>query len=209
MMLDKILVWDIPVRVFHWLLVLSFAGAFITGDSERYRDLHVMFGYTLLGLIGFRLLWGVIGSSYARFRSFLFGPRQVLSYLRSLLSSTPAHYVGHNPAGSWAIYALLALGLVSTGSGYVIYAEFGGERLEELFEELHEISANAMLAVVIVHILGVLLSSVLHHENLVGAMLSGYKYAPATASQGSIRHAHWLIGGLLLAAVIAYWGGWI
>src|SRR5512135_2268924 len=114
---QRILVWDIPTRVFHWLLVVSFAGAFLTAESERYRDIHVLSGYTLLGLIAFRLLWGFIGSRYAQFRSFLFTPREVAVYLRSLLKAAPAHYVGHNPAGSVAVFALLALGIVSAFSG--------------------------------------------------------------------------------------------
>ena len=73
-MIQRILVWDIPTRVFHWLLALSFAGAYLTAESERYRDIHVVLGYTLLGLIGFRLLWGFFGTRYAQFRSFLFSP---------------------------------------------------------------------------------------------------------------------------------------
>jgi cytochrome b len=108
----EVLVWDLPVRLFHWLLALSFAGAYLTGDSERLRDIHVMLGYTMAGLVAFRLAWGLLGTRYARFASFAYGPRQVLGYLRSLLNRSPQHYLGHNPAGSWAIYGLLALVLV-------------------------------------------------------------------------------------------------
>ena len=104
-----ILVWDLPTRAFHWLLAINFVGAFVTGDSERWRDLHVMFGYTMLMLVGFRIAWGFAGTRYARFGSFAFGPGRVASYLRSLLRSRPEHHVGHNPAGSWAIWSLLAL----------------------------------------------------------------------------------------------------
>ena len=114
----RILVWDLPLRVFHWLLALSFAGAFLTAEAERFRDVHVVLGYTFLGLLAFRLVWGVAGSRYARFRSFLYGPRAVITYLQSLVARRPIHYVGHNPAGSWAIYAILYPGL-----------RRGGERL--------------------------------------------------------------------------------
>jgi hypothetical protein len=106
----RIRVWDLPLRVFHWLLALSFAGAFLASEGEGVRDLHVVLGYTVAVLVAFRLVWGVAGSRYARFRSFAFGPQAVRAYLASLLARRPLHYVGHNPAGGWAIYALLALG---------------------------------------------------------------------------------------------------
>jgi cytochrome b len=194
-MATRILVWDIPTRLFHWLLAASFAGAFLTAESERYRDVHVALGYLLLGLIGFRIVWGLVGTRYARFRSFAFRPSQVLSYLRSLLGGSPQHYVGHNPAGSWVIYGLLLLGVLTGISGYAVYNELGGEA----FEELHETFASAMLALVALHVGGVILSSLLHRENLVGSMLSGYKVGEA--AQG-IRNARWLTGTLLAAGVM-------
>lgn len=195
-MLQRILVWDIPTRVFHWSLALSFAGAWLTAESERYRDIHVALGYTLLGLIVFRLLWGFVGSRYARFDSFLYGPKKVAAYLRSLLTPNPEHHVGHNPAGSWAIFLLLGLGLLAGISGILLFQEAGGE---EAFEELHEIAANGMLAVVLVHIAGVVVSSWLHRENLVRSMVTGYKTAEADAG---IRSSYaWL--GAIMAALIA------
>jgi len=197
-MRDKILVWDIPTRLFHWLLAVSFIGAYITSDSEYWIDLHVALGYTLVGLIGFRLVWGLVGTRYARFGAFAFGPSTVLAYVKSLLSPAPQHYVGHNPAGSWAIYGLLLLGLLSGATGYAIYEEIGGEWLEEL----HEFFSNAMLALVLVHVAGVLVSSRLHHENLVRGMIDGYKRG---APDEAIRHRHWLIGSALLVVVVGLW----
>lgn len=199
-MATRILVWDIPTRVFHWLLAGSFAGAFLTAESETWRDLHVLLGYTVVGLIGFRILWGLVGTRYARFRAFTFRPSQVVAYLKSLLSRSPQHYVGHNPAGSWVIYGLLLLGLVTGVSGYATYNEIGGEWLEEL----HEGAANSMLALVGVHIAGVLVSSLLHRENLVRSMISGYK--TGEPGQG-LRRAHWLVGAGLLAGAVAFWSG--
>jgi cytochrome b len=196
----RILVWDIPTRLFHWLLAASFAGAFLTAESERYRDVHVALGYLLLALIGFRIVWGLVGTRYARFRSFAFRPSQVLSYLMSLLRGSPQHYVGHNPAGSWVIFGLLLLGLLTGITGYATYNELGGEA----FEELHEAVASAMLALVALHIGGVMVSSLLHRENLVGSMLSGYKVGEA--AQG-IRNARWLTGTLLVAGAMALWIG--
>lgn len=191
-MLKRILVWDIPTRVFHWSLALSFAGAFLTAETERFRDVHVALGYLMLGLIAFRLVWGFAGTRYARFASFLFKPAQVIDYLRSLLQRSPQHYVGHNPAGGLAIFLLLALGLLTTISGVLLYQEIGGEA----FEDLHEGAANFMLAVVMIHIAGVAVSSLLHHENLVRAMVTGYKNADPAV--GITRAYAWL-GVIMLA----------
>lgn len=193
-----ILVWDLPTRVFHWLLALSFAGAYVTAESEHWRLVHVTLGYTVGGLIAFRLLWGLAGTRHARFASFVRGPAAVLRYLRSLASGQPEHHVGHNPAGALAIVALLALGATLVLTGWSTYNEIGGEWLEEL----HEGVANVMLAVVLVHIAAVLLSSRLHHENLVRAMLTGRKQG--TPAEG-IRRSWRVLGVLLLAAVLAFW----
>jgi len=158
-MLKRILVWDIPTRVFHWSLALSFLGAFLTAETERYRDLHIALGYIMLGLIVFRLVWGFIGTHYARFSSFLFKPAEIAGYVRSLLARQPQHFLGHNPAGSVAIFLLLGLGLLAAVSGVMLYYEVGGE---EAFEELHEGAANFMLLIVAINIAGVVVSSVLH-----------------------------------------------
>ena len=129
-MKTPILVWDLPTRWFHWLLALSFAGAWLTAESERYSDLHVMLGYTLLGLIAFRLVWGFVGPRYARFADFTYAPATVVRYVKSLFSGQPKHYLGHNPAGAVAIFLLLALGIASGVSGWMTYNEIGGEWLE-------------------------------------------------------------------------------
>jgi len=128
-MIQRILVWDIPTRVFHWLLVLSFAGAYLTAESERYRDIHVVLGYTLLGLIAFRLLWGFFGTRYAQFRSFLFKPDEIVAYALSLFKGKPAHYIGHNPLGSLAIWLLLGLGILTGATGVMLFQDIGGEAL--------------------------------------------------------------------------------
>ncbi len=195
---QSILVWDIPTRLFHWLLALSFVGAFVTAESERTRDLHLLFGYTLLGLIGFRLLWGLVGTRYARFRSFLFRPAAVRDYLVSLLTRHPKHYPGHNPAGSFAVFLLLGLGLLAGATGWAAYNDTGGEWLEEL----HEGMANAMLLGVFVHVAGVVVSGLLHRENLVRAMVTGRKQGEP--AQG-IRYRHAWLGAILLGAVAAFW----
>jgi cytochrome b len=198
---EQRLVWDIPTRVFHWLLAVSFAGAFLTAESERYRDIHVVLGYTLLGLISFRLLWGFAGSRYARFRSFLFKPAEIVAYVAALARGKPAHYAGHNPAGSVAVFALLALGIASGVTGVVVFQDAGGDTLEEL----HEVLSNAMLGVVALHIAGVLVSSLLHRENLVRAMITGRK--PARPNEG-IRRSHAVMGVIMVALTVAFWLGY-
>lgn len=169
--MNKILVWDLPTRVGHWLLVACFALAWLTGDSEEWRLVHVTAGYIMLAVLAFRLFWGVAGSRYARFSSFLFTPKQALDYLLGLLRGDGGRWVGHNPAGSYAIYLLILLGFASGASGWAAYNELGGEWLEEL----HEGMASAMLAVVGLHVAGVVVSGLAHRENLVRSMINGYK----------------------------------
>ena len=193
-----ILVWDAPVRVFHWLMVLSFAGAYLTAESERWRLLHVTLGYTMVGLVGFRILWGLIGTRHARFASFVRGGAAVMRYVRSMLAGRPEHHVGHNPAGALAIVALLVLTLIVAASGWATYNEVGGK----WFEELHEGVANLMLAVVGVHVAAVVLSSWLHRENLVGAMISGRK--PGLPRDG-VRSAWRSVAALMLVGVLGFW----
>jgi cytochrome b len=200
MMKQRILVWDLPTRAFHWLLAASFLGAFLTAESERYRDIHVALGYTVLGLVAFRLVWGLVGTRYARFASFPVAPRRVLGYLKSLFTRAPQHHVGHNPAGSLAIYAILALALLAGGSGFAAYNGIGGEWLAEL----HEGAANAMLGLVVVHIGAVIVSSLIHRENLVAAMLNGYKNG--RAGEG-IRRKHWFVAAAVLLATTGFWAG--
>jgi cytochrome b len=193
----KILVWDAPVRVFHWLLVLCFAGAYITADGERWRMVHVTLGYTLGGLVAFRVLWGLLGTRYARFSNFVRGPAAVLKYGRTLMTK-PQRHLGHNPAGAVAIVLLLLSSVAIVGTGWAIYNDVGGEWLGEL----HEGAANFMLAVVGVHIAGVVVASRLHRENLVRAMVSGQKDG---APDDAIRWSWWPLALLIVVAVASFW----
>lgn len=195
---QSILVWDAPIRIFHWLMVLCFAGAYLTAESESLRFVHVTLGYTMAGLVGFRLVWGVAGSRYARFSNFIRGPAAIIRYLRSLISGHPERYVGHNPAGALAIVALLGATLLLVATGWANYNDIGGNWAEEL----HEGAANTMLALVVIHVAAVLASSWLHRENLVGAMLHGHK---AGAPAEGIRKSGCTLAAVLLAAVLAFW----
>ncbi len=194
----RVLVWDAPVRVFHWLLVLSFAGAWLTAESERWRMVHVTLGYTMAGLVAFRILWGVFGTRHARFTDFVRGPTAVMTYLKSLLRGRPEHHAGHNPAGALAVVALLLLAVAVPATGWALFNDLGGEWLKEL----HEGVANAMLALVIVHVAAVAISSWLHRENLVAAMITGRKTAPG---EEAIRGAWRSVAALMLVAVLGFW----
>ncbi|MGE5090481.1 MAG: cytochrome b/b6 domain-containing protein [Candidatus Levyibacteriota bacterium] len=197
---SRILVWDLPVRVFHWLLAISFAGAYATSGYDSLRYVHVTLGYTVAVLIAFRLIWAIVGTRYARLSSFSYGPRAVRGYLGSLLARNPRHYVGHNPAGSWAIYAIVALGLFTTATGYARYNHLVGDWIGDV----HEVAGNVMLALVIAHIAGVLVSSFLHRENLAKSMLTGYKSGhPGQA----ISRTRWVTALLLAGFVAAFWSG--
>lgn len=209
----KILVWDLPTRLFHWLLATSFAVAWLTGDSDRWLDVHVFAGYLLAGLIIFRLAWGFAGSRYAKFRAFAFKPGEALAYLRGMLRRDAKRYVGHNPAGSWAIYLLLAFGLGISISGLL---DLGGEEghgplagvigfaAGQTFKEVHEVLANLMLLLVGTHVAGMVVESWLHRENLARSMVTGHKRGEARLG---IASPHALAGLLLLAAVIGF-GTW-
>lgn len=195
---QKIRVWDAPVRVFHWLLVFCFAGAYVTAESETWRLVHVTLGYTLGGLLVFRLVWGVIGTRYARFAHFVRGPQTVLRYLKSIRSKQPEHHLGHNPAGAVAIVLLIVLGLAVTVSGFITYNDLGPGWVAEL----HDLAANAMVLVVVGHLVGVASASLQHKENLVRAMVTGYKTGAAT--QGIARS--WpLVAVAIVLAVLGFW----
>lgn len=196
-MYQKVLVWDLPTRLFHWTLVVSFFGAYFTADSE-YRYYHVMFGYTVLGLICFRLVWGWIGPRYARFGQFVAGPTAVVRHVRDLVRGHPEHHLGHNPAGALAVVLLLLLGFVSGVSGRLCYVEAWREPMELV----HEWSSDIMLAVVAAHVLGVAVMSRLAHENLVWAMFTGRKLGVADQTIGSARP---FPAVLLLCAIVGFW----
>ncbi|MEZ5614187.1 MAG: cytochrome b/b6 domain-containing protein [Rhodocyclaceae bacterium] len=198
--MKTILVWDLPVRLGHWLMAGGFALAWVTGDSETWRLVHVFAGSTVTAVALFRLLWGVVGSRHARFASFVRGPGQALGYLKGLLRFSPRHYTGHNPAGGLAVLTLLSLALLSGASGWLAYQEFGGEWLEET----HEFFTGLMLAVVGVHVAGVLVGSLMHGENLPRAMVTGRKLGePEEAIRGPRIVAALML--LVWTAAAAWW----
>ena len=194
----KILVWDAPVRVFHWLMVLCFAGAYITSEGEAWKLVHITLGYTMAGLVAFRIVWGLLGTRYARFSAFIRGPKAVSRYVGSLLRGRPEHHLGHNPAGAVAIVLLLVLTLLVVASGWASYNELAGGWVGEI----HEAASGFMLGVIGVHVAGVVVASWLHKENLVGSMIDGHKPG---LPQNAVRSAWRTVSALMLAAVLSFW----
>jgi cytochrome b len=179
---ERIKVWDPLVRMFHWSLVTAFTLAFITGDEVL--SLHVVAGYTIAGLLLVRIVWGLIGTRYARFSNFVYRPATVKSYLKDVVAFRARRYLGHNPAGGAMVIALLLMLVGTVMSGLLAYgveeqagplaglvAGIDGDWLKEL----HEFFANGTLALVVVHVVGVIAASLQHGENLVASMWNGYK----------------------------------
>ncbi len=174
-------VWDLPLRIFHWLLVAGFFVAYLTEDELL--TIHVWAGYLVCGLLVFRLLWGFIGNDYARFSNFLCHPAQSIAYLKDLGTLNPQRYLGHNPAGAAMIVLLLVSLLMTVITGFAVYGAdqtagplaFIGSANEKIWEEVHEFFANFSLVLVAVHVIGVAVESYIHRENLAKAMVHGFK----------------------------------
>ena len=164
-------VWDLFMRVFHWSLAALFVVAYATGDEIE--QLHIATGYAIAALIALRIAWGFIGRRHARFSDFIRPPREVLAYLRDVALHRAPRYLGHNPAGGAMIVALLATFAGTCATGIMMTSDtFWGT---EWVEDVHEALANFMVGLIVVHILGVLIASFEHGENLVMAMLTGRK----------------------------------
>lgn len=201
-MIRRILVWDAPTRVFHWLQALSFGAAYLTAFSERWRNYHVALGYILLGLLVFRLLWGFIGTRYARFSSFLFNPREIVAYLLTMAKGKSVHYLGHTPVGSVSVWLLLALGMFIGVTGVLALQDDAGDAVVEM----HGVATNVMLGVILLHLIGVLMSSILHRENLVRSMFTGLK---STESDEGIQRSYNWLGVLMVVAVVVFWFAYV
>lgn len=196
----EITIWDPLVRLFHWLLVLAFALAYLSQegpfeealehlDGEWLQTVHVWSGYTIAGLLAFRLCWGFIGPRHARFGDLVRGPRETLRYLRDVLTLRARRYLGHNPAGGAMIVALLLSLTATVVTGLALYgADQGlgplagllidtGKGATDAIKELHEFFANCTVILAVGHLAGVIWESLLHRENLVRAMITGRKRA--------------------------------
>lgn len=184
--MEQIKIWDVPVRLFHWSLVLGFVLAYVSAEVGI-LDAHVLIGYFLIVLLGFRVLWGFIGGQYARFNSFIFSPSETMGYIRSLRGAHPAHYYGHNPAGALMVFGLLALLAAIFMSGLVTLAtvDYEGPLLflanqvsddtSYFFRHAHDFFVDVALILIPLHLIGVIAGSIQHKENLARAMVTGMK----------------------------------
>ena len=199
---------DAPTRMFHALFAFSFLGAYLTADTERWRALHVSLGYTLAGLLVFRLFYGLFGPRHVRLGLLLRKLRGGPAWARGVVQQLRAGHIdrigwaqGQNLAMALAVLALLVLALPLTFSGWATYAEWGGHLGSELFEELHEFFGNAFLAVVLAHIGLVAALSLLRRRNQAWPMVTGQ--VPG-AGPDLVKRNHAWLAVLLLLAVLAF-----
>lgn len=168
---EKIRVWDLPQRIFHWGLVAAFAAAYVS--SEDAEDFHFLMGYIALGLIAFRLVWGFVGSRHARFADFVIGPAALVDYLKKLTQGQEPRHLGHNPAAAVMILFLMAMVTVIGVTGHLMTTDFGWG--SELLEDIHEGAVGLTLGAVSIHVTAAIYESLRHGENLILAMITGYK----------------------------------
>ena len=190
---ERRLVWDLPVRLFHWLLVLLLAASWLTAELDR-MTLHFYSGYGVATLLLFRIAWGFAGPRYARFGSFVAGPRKVLAYLRDWIAGGAREPAGHTPPGGWMILALLSLIALQVASGMLNSHDgldagpwywAASDELRELAEDVHDTGFDVLLVLAAAHIVGVLLYLLRPGVNLVAAMFSGRKRTAEPAISGS------------------------
>lgn len=197
--MNPVLIWDLPTRLFHWLLSAGFLAAAVIalamGEHSPLFPYHSIIGLTIALMVVLRVVWGIVGTRYARFGSFIFGPSAVVEYLKHVLIGGGKRHIGHNPGSAVTIFALLALVLALAVTGFML-----GRGLEAI-KEVHEILAWTTVGVVVVHVLGVAFHTIRHRENITGSMIHGKKRAEAS---DAITSAQPIAAVLFL--IIA--GGW-
>jgi cytochrome b len=212
--MEKNLVWDIPVRLFHWLLVLCLFGQWLTVEVlEDAMDIHFYIGYFILGLIIFRLFWGFIGTKYAKFSSFIAGPKSILSYLRSLTSKQNIFTTGHNAVGGLLLPAVLMLVGLQAISGLFTsddivsagpYYEGANSATQKWMQWLHNNIFDVLIGLVVIHLLAIAWYRWALKHDLIMPMLTGQKVVDVSKA---IAHSK-LVKALILAiavGVFVYW----
>ena len=201
--------WDFPTRAFHWLLALSLCGSWATAEAGfEWIDTHNLFGYFALGLILFRLLWGILGTRYARFTSFIKGPRTVFATLPKLFSRQPAEDVGHNPIGGWSVLVFMVLVGVQAGTGLFItdgimhagpYNHVISSDLAGQLAQIHHLNFTALQVFVLIHLTAIAWYRFGKDSRLVGPMITGKK----NLQDASLAIASSQLGKGLLIAILA------
>jgi len=180
-----IMVWDPLVRIFHWVLVLSFFTTYITGDD--FQALHVWAGYTIISLLFTRILWGFLGTTHAKFSDFYYSKDHIIVFIKETLQCKAKRFIGHNPAGGAMIFLLLISLIITTFTGLFLYGIDEGQgplaflpyknwlSVKQYINEAHEFFANFTLFLILIHVVGVLIESIIHKENLIKSMITGKK----------------------------------
>ena len=196
--MNRILVWDLPTRLFHWLftgtVVAALGVALIADEESSVFQLHMLLGLIAGFMVLLRLVWGLVGSRYARFGSFVFGPKALLDYLLGTFRPTGEPHIGHNPGSAYAIYAMLPLSLGLALSGLMMSSW-------EALEELHEVMAYALLVAAGAHSVGIVLHTIRRRENIARSMIDGKKSGEAAQA---IRSSH-AIAGVVFMILTAGW----
>ena len=216
--LHSVLVWDLPVRLFHWLTVVLMIAAYLTWRLN-WMDWHAWVGDALLALVLFRLLWGFCGSETARFRHFIASPQKAARQLARLGRREPDHQLGHNPAGGWMVIMLLALLLAQALSGLYVNNDVANEgpltplspaRMADALTDLHDVFLwGALVAAAVLHVLAIIAYRVAKGHNLVVPMITGHKRLPQPISPP--RMVRWtrallcLVCAVAVAVVLANW----
>ncbi|MFN8256750.1 MAG: cytochrome b/b6 domain-containing protein [Bacteroidales bacterium] len=175
----KTLIWTLPTRIFHWLLAIGFTLAYFLGDNDELRRLHVGFGAAVGTLLLFRIFFGFFGPKYSHFRDFPVSIKKQVEFFKSIKNKTTG-FIGHNPAASLVMLSIMLIGIFCSLSGYLMYS---GNYLgfnEHSLEETHEILANLFLFMVIMHLAGTLLDTILHKQTgTLPSIFTGYKNVEA------------------------------
>lgn len=204
-------VWDMPVRIFHWLLLLLLGVSWYTGKDGGLDEMtwHMWSGYAVLALVLFRIAWGVIGSTTARFGHFLYGPGETMRYAALLARRRPRHYPGHTPLGGWMIAVMLVCLLVQAGSGLFASDDIFAEgplvswvtgQTSEWLTTIHKWNFEVLLVLAGLHVAAVLFYALVLRRNLVKAMITGYKPLPPGTPPPSLRFASPIIAAAIVGA---------
>ena len=217
--LHKTRIWDLPTRLFHWLLVVCVLGAIVTVKlGGNWMQWHLNFGIATFALLLFRLVWGLIGPRYARFSSFLPSIKAAWSYLQNT-SNNRTHYAGHNPLGAWSVYAMLLLLLAQASSGLFASDDimFQGplsvlvsNDLASRLTGLHKLGEWAIFAMIGLHIVAIAIYALKGHK-LVGPMIHGDIFAQDGVERVTAAHDDWRVrtGALLVAALLGWLAWWL
>lgn len=203
-------VWDLPVRIFHWLLVLLVLSQIVTATiGGNAMEFHALGGYAILSLVLFRILWGFAGGTHARFRDFVRGPDAVARYAHSLIRDTAPTHRGHNPLGGWSVVLMLVSLLVQAVTGLFAnddvmmegpLAKHVSGDAGALFTAIHDLNAGILLTLILIHILAVLFYLLRRKQNLIAPMFTGRKAIELMDARSPKTGNPWLAALLLAAA---------